>query len=144
MLLETNGRASSGRRTRHINIRYFFVSDRIQNKEMRVEYCPTDDTWGDFFTKTLQGSKFKRMRAVITNISEDIPLPTTTTVSQECVGKPSYADVLRGTRGTVMSQSKKAMVPVTVSSDIKLVRGMTRRRNASFVSKSSLLKTNLI
>ena len=34
MLLENNGRASSGRRTRHINIRYFFVTDRIKSKEM--------------------------------------------------------------------------------------------------------------
>ena len=41
MKLETNGRASSGKRTRHINIRYFFVIDRIQENEMKVEYCPT-------------------------------------------------------------------------------------------------------
>jgi hypothetical protein len=27
ILLEKNGRASSGKRTRHINIRYFFVTD---------------------------------------------------------------------------------------------------------------------
>ena len=27
ILLENNGRASSGKRTRHMNIRYFFVSD---------------------------------------------------------------------------------------------------------------------
>jgi hypothetical protein len=37
ILLERNGRASSGQRTRHVNIRYFFVTDRIKNKEMRVE-----------------------------------------------------------------------------------------------------------
>jgi hypothetical protein len=29
ILLAKNGKASSGRRTRHIDIRYFFVSDRI-------------------------------------------------------------------------------------------------------------------
>jgi hypothetical protein len=29
ILLENNGRASSGRRTRHIDIRYFFVTDRV-------------------------------------------------------------------------------------------------------------------
>ena len=34
--LEKNGRASSGKRTRHINIRYFFVTDRIQTNEMKV------------------------------------------------------------------------------------------------------------
>jgi hypothetical protein len=31
ILLEKNGRASSSKRTRHINIRYFFVTDRIAN-----------------------------------------------------------------------------------------------------------------
>jgi hypothetical protein len=34
ILLETNGRRSSGARTRHLNIRYFFVMDRIQNGEV--------------------------------------------------------------------------------------------------------------
>jgi hypothetical protein len=29
ILLENNGRGSSGKRTRHINIQYFFVTDRI-------------------------------------------------------------------------------------------------------------------
>jgi hypothetical protein len=41
MLLENNGCGSSSKRTRHINIRYFFVTDRIKSKEMSVEYCPT-------------------------------------------------------------------------------------------------------
>ena len=38
ILLENNGRASSGRRTRHLNIRYFFVTDRVQTKEIAIEY----------------------------------------------------------------------------------------------------------
>ena len=32
ILLERNGRASSGKRTRHINIRYFFITDRVNKK----------------------------------------------------------------------------------------------------------------
>ena len=36
--LEKNRRESSGKRTRHINIRYFFVTGRIQANEMEVEY----------------------------------------------------------------------------------------------------------
>ena len=43
MLLEKNGSGSSSKRTRHINIRYFFVTDRIKEGEMRVEYCPIGD-----------------------------------------------------------------------------------------------------
>jgi len=50
ILLEKNGKASSGKRTKHINIRYFFVTDRIQKKEMKVEWCPPteEDMIGDF------------------------------------------------------------------------------------------------
>ena len=112
ILLARNGRASSGRRTRHVNIRYFFVTDRVKNGELRIEYCPTGDMWGDFFTKPLQGSAFKRQRAQIMNLPADLPLPITTTSSQECVGissygvrTPSYADVVRGTDVISMSQS---------------------------------------
>ena len=42
MKLEKNGRASSGKQTRHINIHYFFVTDLIQANEMRVGYFPTE------------------------------------------------------------------------------------------------------
>jgi hypothetical protein len=67
ILLEENGRRSSSRRTRHINIRYFFVTDRIQAKELTVEYCPTEDMVGDMFTKPLQGSKFRNFRDAVLN-----------------------------------------------------------------------------
>jgi hypothetical protein len=53
ILLEKNGKASSGKRTKHINIRYFFVTDRVRNKELSVEWCPTGDMIGDFMTKPL-------------------------------------------------------------------------------------------
>jgi hypothetical protein len=59
MLLEKNGRRSSGKRTHHINICYFFVANRISADEVRVDYCPTGEMIGGFFTKPLQGSLFK-------------------------------------------------------------------------------------
>jgi Reverse transcriptase (RNA-dependent DNA polymerase) len=67
ILLAENGKASSGRRTRHINIRYFFVKDRVASGEVKIEYCPTDIMMADFFTKPLQGALFKRMRDQIMN-----------------------------------------------------------------------------
>jgi Reverse transcriptase (RNA-dependent DNA polymerase) len=70
ILLEKNGRASSGKRTRHLNIRYFFVTDRIRSKEVTVEYCPTGIMRGDFFTKPLQGALFRKFRAEILNMHE--------------------------------------------------------------------------
>jgi hypothetical protein len=68
ILLEKHGRASSGKRTRHINIRYFFVTDRIAAKEVSVEYCPTGEMIADFFTKPLQGSPFLKFRNFIMNV----------------------------------------------------------------------------
>jgi hypothetical protein len=67
MLLANNGRASSSKRTRHLNIRYFFITDRIGRGEVRVKYCPTDDMIGDFYTKPLNGAKFRKFRNIIMN-----------------------------------------------------------------------------
>jgi hypothetical protein len=43
ILLEENGRGSSSKRTRHINIQYFFVTDWIAGKDVTVKYCPTGE-----------------------------------------------------------------------------------------------------
>ena len=63
--LESNGRISSGPKTRHIDIRYFFIKDVLEREEIDVQHCPTELMLADFFTKPLQGSKFKKMRAKI-------------------------------------------------------------------------------
>ena len=75
ILLETNGRGSSGKMTRHMNVRYFFLVDRIKSKEIRIEYCPTGIMIADYFTKALQGLLFRQLRAMIMG-NVDIPLPT--------------------------------------------------------------------
>ena len=48
MLLEKNGKASSSRRTCHMNIPYFFVTDRIAKGEVIIKYCPTKEMLADF------------------------------------------------------------------------------------------------
>jgi hypothetical protein len=97
MLLAKNGRASSGRCTQHIDIRCFFVTDQVKHGELRIEYCPTTDMVADFFTKPLQGSLFRKLRAIILNIPNR-PSGADKLTSQECVGKTaSCADVVRGT-----------------------------------------------
>jgi len=67
ILLEENGRASIGRRTRFIKLRYFFVTDRIKAGEVRVEYCPTKEMVSDFLTKPLQGQLFYKLRSLLMN-----------------------------------------------------------------------------
>jgi Reverse transcriptase (RNA-dependent DNA polymerase) len=71
MLLETNGRKSSTKRTPHMNLRYFYIKDSVDSKAIKIEYCPTDEMLGDFFTKPLQGHKFREMRDRIMNIDQN-------------------------------------------------------------------------
>ena len=67
ILLETNGVASSSKRTCHIDICYYFVTDCIAAGELTIEFCPTDDMWADYFTKPLQGTKFFFLYRIIMN-----------------------------------------------------------------------------
>ena len=67
ILLENNGKRSSSKRTKHINIRYFFITDRIKNGKINMEYFPTDDMVADFFTKPLQGKKLLQFKKTIMN-----------------------------------------------------------------------------
>jgi hypothetical protein len=69
ILLEKNGKASSSKRTKHINIRYFFITDCVKNEEVSVVWCPTGDTIGDFATKPLQGALFRKFRGQIMGVT---------------------------------------------------------------------------
>ena len=40
-------------------------------EEISIEHCPTLDMIGDYFTKQLQGSQFKRFRNTILGIVEE-------------------------------------------------------------------------
>ena len=68
MLLERNGKASSGKRTRAINIRYFYITDKIKSGILEVEHESTDDMVADFLSKPLQGSSFKKFRDNLLNV----------------------------------------------------------------------------
>lgn len=46
ILLEKNGKASSGKNARHITIRYFFITDRVKPGEAEIEYCPIKEMLG--------------------------------------------------------------------------------------------------
>ena len=63
--LEKNETKSAGDRSRHVNIRYYFVKDIIQCEKIEVQHCPTEIMISDFLTKPLQGGLFKRLRDTI-------------------------------------------------------------------------------
>jgi hypothetical protein len=129
MLLECNGRSSSGCRTQHIDIRYYFVTDRIKRGNLCVKYCNTDDMIGDFFTKPVQGSKFRKFQTIVLNLPSEDKSVNRSTATQECVGKRSYADVVR--TGGSDNPMTHAAVPVT---------GFTKSTTAD--NKLSLLSAN--
>ena len=54
-----------------MNIRYYFITDRITKKEAYVELCPTLDMIGDYFTKALHGSQFCRLSNTILVMYKD-------------------------------------------------------------------------
>jgi hypothetical protein len=88
ILLEKNGQLSSSKRTRHINVRYYFITDRVQSKEVKIQYCNTKEMLADFFTKPLQGQQFYKLRSSVLNqpVSMDHAQPKTDHGPQECVG----------------------------------------------------------
>jgi hypothetical protein len=67
MKLEENGKASSGKRTRHFNIKYFYITNLIQRNEVKIECCPTADMVADYMTKPSVGAKFIEFRKRILN-----------------------------------------------------------------------------
>ena len=102
--LERNGRGFSGKRTQHINIRYYFITDRSAKGDVRIQHAPTDKLLADFDTKPLQGQLFCLFRSLILNLDDKIALKLSSKgkkmesypvkyekvnhlVQQECVGK---------------------------------------------------------
>jgi hypothetical protein len=68
--LAVNGRRSCGQRTGHINIRYFYITDKINDGTVVVTYCPTKEMISDYFTKPLQGSLFRQHQNAIMGVSQ--------------------------------------------------------------------------
>ena len=109
MKLEQNGKASSGKRTRHFDIKIFYVTDLVSRNEVQVKYCPTGEMIGDYMTKPLVGAKFKKFRDLIMNLTGIYHQVG----QQECVGKNKLTRVTFATQRTM----KYARVNKRKSSD---------------------------
>ena len=86
MKLEANGKESSGKRTRHFNIKYFYITDLIRNNDIQIRYCPTQDMIADYMTKPLVGAKFDTFRNRIMNSTIPVAGNTNLVGQKECVG----------------------------------------------------------
>ena len=101
--METNGRNSCTENSRHVDIRYFFVKDRVDRKEIEISYCPTESMLREIFTnrvftKPVQGTLFRTFIAVIMG-HEDISVLFKYRRIKERVGK----DVIRRNLNPVAS-----------------------------------------
>ena len=66
--LEKNGRRSTGIKSKHINIRFFWVKDCADREDINIIYCSTYRMLTDFLTKPLQGKLFRIFWDVIMGI----------------------------------------------------------------------------
>ncbi len=122
MLLETNGKVSSSKRTKHIRVKYFFIKDKVNEGEVTIEQCPTGQMWTDINTKPKQGLVYCVFRGHVMGIPADyqdsdyagkvplspevsmLPLTKEQLASQECVGE-SEITLIKG-RPLVASLAK--------------------------------------
>ena len=56
---------STSERTRHVKIRYFFISHYIEENEIVLKYLPTGEMMADLLTKPLHGSLFEKLRELV-------------------------------------------------------------------------------
>ena len=68
--LEQNGKRYSTRRTHHINTRYFYVTDKVNNDKLSIVYKPTHDMVSDIFKKPLQVKLFLKASRYSTQIKK--------------------------------------------------------------------------
>jgi hypothetical protein len=65
MALVERGR-SRAERTRHIDIRYYWLKERVNNGEAVVKHVGTADMYANMLTKPLQGQQFVNEREAFT------------------------------------------------------------------------------
>eukprot|EP00957_Ditylum_brightwellii_P166242 12656092-Ditylum_brightwellii.AAC.1 len=49
----------------------FFIKDRIDKGEVKVEHCGAEDMVVDYFTKPLQGGLFRKFQKAILNLEDE-------------------------------------------------------------------------
>ena len=54
-------------RSRHINIRHFWLSEKVADKEVIIEHLGTEKMFANILTKPVQGAQFVRERHGLTN-----------------------------------------------------------------------------
>ena len=68
MHMMLNGKKSSLKNTKYINLRYLFVNGVIKRGKMSVGYCPTEEMWSEVLSNSLQVKSYRIMRIKLIDI----------------------------------------------------------------------------
>ena len=60
-----NGQNSCTSNSKHIDIKFCWVTDMIKNEDIEIQYCPTKEMLGDFYSKPTQRGLFQKCIRVI-------------------------------------------------------------------------------
>ena len=71
MLLENNGRISSGKSTKHISARCFLIVDNIEKRGLEIQHYPTKHIWDDVLNNPKQGNVFGVFRSHLMKVPEE-------------------------------------------------------------------------
>ena len=150
-LLIKNSKMLSGKKIKHIKAKFFFIKDRVDDGEVKVLDCPSEEMWVDIMTKPLQGTAFRVMRAELMNCdvnyedppeeeeSESVPtqkvswksiVSTTFKTPQECVGQNRNPGVLRRSDTRIPREITQGSLGVARFGTLKRLAGATKEREA--------------
>ena len=62
---------SAGKNSKHIKNRFFLITDKVVQGDLKIEHKGTDEMWGDVNTKPTQGKRFRVLRAEVMGVSVD-------------------------------------------------------------------------
>ena len=131
-LLMKNGQFSSGKKTKRIKAKFFFIKDKVDEGEMQILDCPTEQMWADVLTKPLQGMEFKQMRAELMNClveyEEDEEQETSQPLKPLPKGEKSSLQALQECVGNSTISGRATDRRIGVSRLVKRSRPLVQRR----------------
>ena len=140
MKLEQNGRISVGQKSRHINIRYFFIKDRIAEGDIVLIHCPTEIMIADFFTKPLQGSLFIKFRDIImgiTHYSTLNSLPLSLSDNRSVLEYDNIRTIIDSTNMTSYEKNVTNNIGATKASTINTTKPKSILRTGKYVTNDN-------
>ena len=131
ILLATNGRFSSSKRTKHIHNRYFLVKDKVDRGEIEVEYEPTTRMWSDVLTKPKQGVAFREFRGHLMDCPTDY--------DDEVERRNTHPKLLPKDEGDKVVSEKDRLVLRNAVTMLLVYRSMKRKTKGSSSHRRSVL-----